>query len=499
MIASMLQQPLIRIECAGSALTPALAAALTSAVVVQALSAPAMAEISFAGAAVNADECAKFFGNGSELCVTIQGDTLFCGKVTAMEFSLRPDLMPEFRVRASDALQALRQSQQLKAFVDMDLRGLASELCPELTVSGASGEVWPHLLQYGQTDFALLEKVVRHAGLYFTLRGSDLLLLDLQGDGEPEATLKVGKNVREMRLTADSNAVWSGVSTSGWNPQSAQIFTGDSAAFSGGSGVAVGQDAARKFTGRTLPSEPHATALAQAEMNRRTAMNVHLHAVVDGDVTLTPGRRVTLEGVGSQWTSGFTLTRVRHFIDSQHGYISDVQTRPEEVVDVRENELSLTLPAVVVQVEDPEQLGRVKVMFPTCGEIESDWLPVVLPGLGKDKGLVALPDTDDRVLVLCPGGDPSLGLVLGGLPDPENPPDAPTHSAGAAHYLFRTSTGQELKLDRKNGKVSLSNQAAGKLEITRSGTHLHSGGDLLMDAPGHTITIRAQAIRFEQA
>ena len=40
---------------------------------------------------------------------------------------------------------------------------------------------------------------------------------------------------------------------------------------------------------------------------------------------------------------------------------------------------------------------------------------VLTPGAGKGKGLIALPDVGDRVLILCSHQDPGQGIVLGGL------------------------------------------------------------------------------------
>ena len=62
--------------------------------------------------------------------------------------------------------------------------------------------------------------------------------------------------------------------------------------------------------------------------------------------------------------------------------------------------------AIVTDIKDPEELGRVKVKFPSLADdYESDWARVVLPGAGEDTGLVFLPDVDDEVLVAFEHGD----------------------------------------------------------------------------------------------
>jgi uncharacterized protein involved in type VI secretion and phage assembly len=74
------------------------------------------------------------------------------------------------------------------------------------------------------------------------------------------------------------------------------------------------------------------------------------------------------------------------------------------------------VPALVTDVNDPEQLGRVKLTFPwLSGTYTSDWARIVHIGAGKDRGLVALPEVHDEVLVIFEQGDIRRPYVLGGL------------------------------------------------------------------------------------
>ena len=82
----------------------------------------------------------------------------------------------------------------------------------------------------------------------------------------------------------------------------------------------------------------------------------------------------------------------------------------------------------VTGVEDPSNLGRVKVKFPTLSaDYESDWARVVSAGAGKATGQVFLPDVDDEVLVAFEHGDFRRPYVLGGL---WSKPSAPSLGVG---------------------------------------------------------------------
>ena len=63
---------------------------------------------------------------------------------------------------------------------------------------------------------------------------------------------------------------------------------------------------------------------------------------------------------------------------------------------------------------DPDELGRIKVKFPTLTEEPlSFWLRQVSPNAGKERGIYALPEKDDEVMVMFMQGDVNTGVILG--------------------------------------------------------------------------------------
>jgi len=78
--------------------------------------------------------------------------------------------------------------------------------------------------------------------------------------------------------------------------------------------------------------------------------------------------------------------------------------------------------AQVVDVNDPESIGRIKVKFPRIrGEVEA-WALVSLPLGGNRTGLWALPEIGDEVIVAFEEGDPDRPIVLGSLWDGKERP-----------------------------------------------------------------------------
>lgn len=138
--------------------------------------------------------------------------------------------------------------------------------------------------------------------------------------------------------------------------------------------------------------------------------------------------------------------------------------------------------AVVVDVNDPEREGRVKVKFPWFDPtMISDWGRVAQLYAGGGYGSFWVPEVDDEVLVAFVQGDMRFPVVLGGL---YNGVDKPStfRSDGAAgpeknQKLFRTSGGHELLFD--------DTPADRKIVLTTSGGHT-----LTLDDVAGTATVK---------
>lgn len=83
--------------------------------------------------------------------------------------------------------------------------------------------------------------------------------------------------------------------------------------------------------------------------------------------------------------------------------------------------------AVVVDLQDPDSAGRIKVRFPSLPNDFEAWARVSLPLGGNQTGLWALPDVGDEVVVGFEGGDVRNPIVIGSLWNGKRPP---TSSAG---------------------------------------------------------------------
>jgi len=498
--------PKAAVELDGRALADRDAGALEEVRVQHGLSVPSQCELTFFNPDGPLAEAAPDLV-GSSLRVEVQGQTdpLFDGEVTAAEYVHDGSAGLQVRVRGYDVLHRLRKRQPVRAHVQVTVADLARELVSDVGLSveaAEAGPVWHRLIQHRQSDLALLGETAERCGLFFTLRGDVLHVITLEGMGSP-VPLKLGDSLLEARVEVNGDSACRSVLASGWDPWRIEPHQGRASAPRVGRAVKtevspdrVGGTGERTLTNETAQDDPQAEAIAQAELDARVAREVTLWGVAEGDTSLLPGARVDVQGLADALAGQYVLSSVIHTIDRRRGFVSEISSAPPKA-RARTKALSAA-PGVVTRVDDPDGLGRVRVSLPMHADVETEWVGVLAPAAGK-KGLVALPDVGDHVLVLFNGEDPAQGLVVGGLYGSAVPPDWGIEGGSVRRFTFLTPGGQKLGLDDSRKLLRLENSDGSYLELTPGKVRLHSQADLEIEAPGRAVVVRGSTIDFQKA
>jgi hypothetical protein len=123
--------------------------------------------------------------------------------------------------------------------------------------------------------------------------------------------------------------------------------------------------------------------------------------------------------------------------------------------------------ALVVDVEDPEQLGRIKVKFPwlAADGTTTAWAPIVRPLAGSDRGFYYTPEVDDEAVVAFQFGDFNHPIVLGFLHNGVDKP--PTTGIDTNVRRLRTVSGHQLEFDDRSDSesVRLTSRSGHQLEL----------------------------------
>ncbi len=467
------------------------------------VSSPAVCDVDIASAAL--DHCLP----GQALKVAVDGSSaaLFDGEIVSIRYILGPDGQRWLTLRGFDRSHRLRQRRSVTVRTDISAGDLAREICPAAGLSvdaERDGPRWPRLVQQGQSDLALLCWMAARAGLCWGVETDRLWLRDGASSAD-HRILKWQQDLIEAEVEISAAGRPERVRAMSWNPVDGEItdVTADNPISTaavvdgldkfGGDGVAL-------LPGLMLAGPDHAQAMAQSELDRKVASAATLRAVVHGDPGLTPGTVVTLDGLGEDVAGPYVLTAVEHLVDDASGYVCIVNSEsPEILPDASDSAMTMTV-AQVTAVADPLRRGRVQVGLPTFDGAETEWLPVLALGAGSNKGLDCQPDIGDTVAVLMSMADPGRGIVLGGLRSGAAPQDdAGVADGGVRRFSLRAAGGQLLQLDRDNDGVLLANAGGSRLQMTDTGSVFHAAGDITIEAPGHTLRLRAARIDLEQA
>ena len=499
--------PAVDIVVDGSLLDPATLANLASVRVARRLSLPAQCEIAFALDGPNAGDLPGSLPIGAGIDVTVADDsgTLFSGDITAQEWVHDADGAAELRIRAYDPLHRLRKRQRVVARTDLTAADLAAELAGDAglgTEADEDGPRWPVLVQHRQSDLDLLGEVAERAGLWFAVLDGTLHLFSLGGTGDA-VDLVLHDTLLAARFDATADPACATVTTDGWDPVAAVRLQGASGGPRNGrdTAVDVGPSAVDADGELVLveshgPGLDHLDAAAQAELDRRVAREVTLTGTAEGDAALQPGRRVRVSEAAPEVSGTYVLTATEHTIDAG-GYLVELSTEPPEPRPV--SDAAVATLARVVSADDPDGLGRVKVALAGYGDVETDWREVVVPGAGSGKGVIALPDTDDRVLVLLPHGDPAAAIVVGGMYGDGTPVDPGIDGGAVRRWSVQTPGGQRVFMDDGENRVTVANKDGSAVVLAPDKVTVHAKCDLTIEAPGKTMTLRANKIQLQQA
>jgi phage protein D/phage baseplate assembly protein gpV len=501
--------PRVNIEIEGGPITQIESQALGEVHVRQRLSAPAQCELVFFDTPERFDSASAMMP-GASLHVVVSDQELFTGQVTAVEYVHGPEAGRELRVRAYDPLHKLGKRQPVRAHVQFTLASLARDIAGGVglrvdAVPAADSPEWKRLIQHRQSDLELLVEIAERCGLYFAAHGASLHIFSMQGVG-PSVPLTLGDSLFEARIHINGARACRTVSAKGWDPWHAEARSGQARRARSGRDVKaeaaparLGGSGERTLTDVAAQNDRQAEAFAQAELDLCAAREVTLWGVAEGDARLRPGVPVNVRGVAASLAGQYVLTTVNHTIDSRHGFTSEIFTAPPAPRRQSEAAFAGALSAlgVVTKIDDPEKLGRVKVLLPAFGDVETDWMEVLSAAGGKGKGLVMIPDVGDRVLAICAGGDPAQGVVLGGLFGPNGLPDDVFDGGDVRRFTMLSPGGQLIRLDDSNRSLRLENSEGSFVEFLPDKVTLHAATDLEIEAPGRSIVVRGAKIDFQ--
>ncbi|MFS8979351.1 phage baseplate assembly protein V [Cupriavidus necator] len=153
-------------------------------------------------------------------------------------------------------------------------------------------------------------------------------------------------------------------------------------------------------------------------------------------------------------------------------------------------------PALVLDIRDPDQQGRVKVTLPwspdASGQRYEAWARMATLFGGGNRGSWFVPDVDDEVLVAFEHGDPRRPYVLGGLWNGRDaPPETMDGAGNNDKKVIRSRNGVKLTMDDQDGQELLRLETPGGQKFTlKDGP----GAVTIEDSNGNSVKLETSGV-----
>jgi len=215
-----------------------------------------------------------------------------------------------------------------------------------------------------------------------------------------------------------------------------------------------------------------------------------------GNPTVVTGHSVSISNVG-RMDGTYWVTKVKHMYAVNSGYYNTFECIPIDLAfpkarSARPNITNMQM-AVVVDNNDPQQMGRIKVKFPWLESDETPWVRYMMSHAGQDRGWYWLPEIGDEVLVGYEHGSPDKPIVFGALYNSDDLPPGDAIDSKNNVKMFMTKSGnrlvfndtdgsEEVQIITKDGKNIITMKTGGPTVIESEGAiNIKADGDITME------------------
>lgn len=541
------------VKVSGAPLSADIAGLLASGYVDDSLNLPDVFELRFTDNGSGLFTKAGFsIGAKVELSVQPSGSgaptPLMSGEVTALEADIDA-LGTHLLVRGMDKSHRLFRGRRVAAYKQMKAMDIAKQLAQAAGLEpgriNCDGPVLKHVAQDGISDWEFLRRLGDDVGAVVAVVDGKLDFRqaseasdapsDTASAAQNPLVLERGRNLISLRSTVTASDQVSAVEVRGWDVATKQALVGvaqpetNSAQLSSITPAKLASTmSSRRWVEpiSRLGKQRQCELLAAAVSDRLAGSFAELEGVARGNPELRAGTAVALANVGTPFDGRYTLSATRHHFSPEEGYhttfsVSNVSDRSLYGVTAARRSPAATisgvLPAVVTNVQDPENLGRVKVKIPVLDDTyESWWARTVQPGAGGGRGAVILPEVNDEVLVAFGQGHIDEPYVLGGVYNGVDKPDKAwgehvnTTDGSVQRRAFASRTGmvvemiekpseQKLTLSTSDGqRVTLTQKGKASIEIAAEGpVTVTAKQDITISTSGGNVSIKGTDVTID--
>jgi phage protein D/phage baseplate assembly protein gpV len=363
--------------------------------------------------------------------------SVFKGEVVAME----PDFAKTgctIAVRCYDVSHRLQRNTKVRTFQQVSADNMVNKVCQEAGLSGScesTNFVYKFFQQSGETDRDFIRRFERAYDFEFVIENGQYKFRKAGKANGSAVELRYGENLLSFRPRISAVQQVKDAEVRGWDPMAKREIVSSSSSPATSSSPAItraqvaGTFPAAKLlvADRTVESSSESDKMAAATLGRRAESFIEAEGTCMGNPAIRAGKQVKIASVGSKFSGTYYVSSTQHVYRGAKGYqtIFEIAGRSSRgLLDLvhpppkRDWSASLVV-GLVTNVNDPDNLGRVRVKFPTLpdqsGPAEGNWARIASVASGNARGLLMLPHVDDEVVVAFENGDTRRPIILGSM------------------------------------------------------------------------------------
>ncbi len=375
--------------------------------------------------------------------------SVFKGPITSVGIRADADSggIARLAIQARDRTHQLALASEFTTYLKQSVGDVVKAIAGRHSLTA---KVWPELPTVKEdyrvqwtTDHAFLTELARLHGCEWYLDGKELHFRPRPKSPKGPTLRRSDQSLQEFRAEFTGVNVPKKVEVHGFDPKTQKAYKGAAKqqvldGKEGESGTSAkfvhdGWKAGAKAFGKPLAVADHATrdakeaeAVASGLAREMVSAGLNVQGIAWGEPEIKAGEAVEIEEMGTRLSGTYYVSQVVHEFrpeqDLRTHFTCGPQHAPPPPWLATGNGSGTAdwasrgpVTAVVTNLQDPEKLGRIKVKFPSLGDVESDWAYVLTQGAGTGRGIDFRPQVNDVVLVLFERGDPRFPVVLGSL------------------------------------------------------------------------------------
>jgi len=432
----------------------------------------------------------------------------FVGVVTKVEQSSSIDAINVTTIEAHSPTISMDGARHNAFFRDQSRSDIIGAIVRDYPITvgtiDSSGDSLKFYVQHRETDYEFVMRLASGAGLFAHYDGQEFAAIKANSSGAEQLVWRETLGALAMSLGTAPQEFTAQI----YNYEQAKSYTQDTKSVRSTASLSslsqASPDASKKiYRDSGFSTSPRVVADARSldqilERDRARSMGQMITCEGQSNVpAIKVGKCVQIRGL-DKLDGHYLIDSIVHRVNATGGYHNRFTGRPLDIAYPSGYSAAPTAThlqtATVVDNNDPDKLGRIKVKFPWLEAEETIWVRFVTPHAGEDRGWYAVPEIDDEVLVGYEFGNPNHPIVLGALYNKKAAPPSAAATPENDIKLFRTKAGNEIKINDKSGSEEIAittKDGDNKVVLNMSGPSIsiESKGDIAIK--GSNISIES--------